>query len=89
VSDAHGSAMRHQRHYTIEQANAVRGWVAERVRWIRDARSSLMAQGAQASDAIAALDPDSGGSYPGGAIARALVELSRAAGELQAVDVVL
>ena len=31
--------MRHERHYTLEQANAVRGWVTERVTWIRDARN--------------------------------------------------
>jgi len=81
--------MRHQRHYTIEQANAVRGWVAERVRWIREARADLIAQGDRVTPAVSSLDPDSGGSYPGPAVARPLVELSRAAGELEAVDVVL
>jgi hypothetical protein len=81
--------VQHERHYTLEQASAVRGWVAERVGWIRDARAELVSLGALLSDAISALDPSSGGSYPGRAIARPLVELSRAMGELQAVDVVL
>ena len=36
---------RHHRHYTLEQAMAVRGWVAERVGWVRDAQARLMAMG--------------------------------------------
>jgi hypothetical protein len=81
--------MRHERHYTIDQANAVRGWVADRVQWIRDARASLVELGERAGDAVTSLDPDAGGSYPGREVARPLVELSRAVGELEAVDIVL
>ncbi|HWE08672.1 MAG TPA: DUF2203 domain-containing protein [Solirubrobacteraceae bacterium] len=81
--------MRHRRHYTLEQAMAVRSWVAERVDWVRAARARLVAMGPRAADAIAALDLDSGGAYPGREVARSLVELSRAAGELEAVDIVL
>jgi hypothetical protein len=81
--------MRHERHYSVEQANAVRGWVAERVQWIREARSRLVALGAHAGEAVAALDPQSGGSYPGPDVARSLVELSRAVAELQAVEVMV
>jgi hypothetical protein len=81
--------MRHERHYTLEQANAVRPWVAERVHWIRDARARLVALGPRAGEAVAGLDPQSGGSFPGREVARSLVELSRAVGELEAVEVVL
>jgi hypothetical protein len=81
--------MPHQRHYTLEQAMAVRGWVAERVGWVRAARARLVSLGAQATEAIAMLDLQSGGAYPGREVARSLVELSRAAGELEAVDIVL
>ncbi len=81
--------MRHERHYTLEQANAVRGWVSERVSWIRDARAQLVAMGGRAGAAVQALDLSDGGSYPGREVARALVELSRAIAELEAVDVVL
>jgi hypothetical protein len=81
--------MRHERHYTLDQANAVRDWVAERVNSIRDARARLVSLGERAQEALAALDAAAGGSYPGRDVARALVELSRAAGELEAVDVVL
>jgi hypothetical protein len=80
---------RHHRHYTLEQAMAVRGWVTERVGWVRDAQARLMALGTEATDAIDALDAASGGAYPGREIARALVEISRAVGELDAVDIVL
>ena len=81
--------VRHSRHYTLEQAMAVRGWVAARVRWVRDAQARLVALGPRAAEAIAGLDPSLGGAYPGREIARSLVELSRASGELEAVDIVL
>jgi hypothetical protein len=81
--------MRHQRHYTLEQANAVRQWVAERLGWIRDARARLVAMGGGLQETIDSLEPEAGGSYPGRDVAVALVELSRAVGELEAVDIVL
>lgn len=81
--------MRHDRHYSLEQASAARAWVAARVNWIRDAQATLVALGPRASEAIEALDVDSGGAYPGLEVARALVELSRAVGELDAVEVVV
>lgn len=81
--------MLHTRHYTLEQAMAVRGWVAERVGWARAARARLVALGPAALDRIAGLDETVGGAYPGREIARSLVELSRAAGELEAVEIVL
>ena len=86
---APAQGVRHQRHYTLEQATAVRGWVAERVRRVRDAQARLVALGPEISPAIEALDPDLGGAYPGREIARPLVEISRAAGELDAVEIVL
>jgi hypothetical protein len=79
----------HERHYTLTEANAARAWVAERVGWIRAAHARLVALGPRAGAAIEALDPDAGGSYPGRDVARSLVELSRALGELEAVEVVL
>ena len=81
--------MHHEHHYTLEQASAVMAWVAERVGWVRDAHAQLVALGSEAADAVAALDERSGGGYPGRETARALVELSRAVGELDAVDIVL
>lgn len=80
---------RHDRHYTLEQAMAVRGWVAERVRLVREAQARLMALGSAATDAIDALEQESGGAYPGRDVARGLVEISRAVGELDAVEIVV
>src|SRR5947209_4550784 len=81
--------MRHQRHYTLEQANAVKSWVADRVCSIRRWQESLVELGAHARAGIASLDPQTGGSYPGRDVATALVSLSRALNELDAVDVVV
>jgi hypothetical protein len=68
---------------------AVRGWVAERVRRVRDAQARLMALGPEVTDAMERLDADVGGTYPGRDVARSLVEISRAVGELEAVEIVL
>ena len=81
--------MRHERHYTLEQANGVRRWVAERVGWIRAAQEELAALGADGLAALDSLNEQAGGSYPTREGARPLVELSRAVGELEAVDIVL
>jgi hypothetical protein len=81
--------MRHQRHYTIEQASAVRGWVAERVHRIQDARAILVSRGPETSEALAQLDAGAGGTSPGRDIARPLVLLSLTLSELEAVDIVL
>jgi hypothetical protein len=81
--------MQHERHYTLAEASAARAWVAERVSWVRDARARLVALGPRVGDALEALPANAGGAYPGRDVARSLVELSRAVGELEAVDIVL
>ena len=68
---------------------AVRGWVAERVGWVRDAQARLMAMGSARDRRDRRARSRVGGAYPGREVARALVELSRAVGELEAVDIVL
>ena len=77
----------HERHYTVEQANAARPWVAERVDRIQDALEELRRR--ESIDAFDQLDAESGGSYPGRSIARAVLEILWAASELQAMDIVL
>lgn len=81
--------MRHTHHYTVPQANAVRAWVAERVEWVRDARTALRALGPSVVEQVEALHPEAGGSYPSREVARPLVVLSRAVAELERVDIVL
>jgi hypothetical protein len=77
----------HERHYTVEQANAARPWVGERVGRIRAGLDQLRLPASQA--AFDALDEAAGGSYPGREIARPVLEILWAASELQAMDIVL
>lgn len=81
--------MLHEHHYTREQASALRDWVTKRVWQIREAHEVLGGLGESARTSIAALDPLLGGTYPGRALAQALVQLSRAATELDAADIVV
>jgi hypothetical protein len=77
----------HVRHYTVEQANAALPWVSERLVRIRDALGELLSD--EATAAFELIDTADGGGYPGQAVAAATLRLLTAAGELQAVDVVL
>jgi hypothetical protein len=77
----------HERHYTVEQANAARPWVGERVVRIQAALQELRRPASQESLEI--LDATDGGGYPGRHIARAVLDILWAATELEAVDVVL
>jgi hypothetical protein len=79
--------MRHERHYTLEEARALRGWVAARVELARGAIAVLGS--AEARAALAALDVSSGGAWPGRAVAQATLDLQRAIAELQAEDIVV
>jgi hypothetical protein len=83
------ATMRHRRHYTLQQAMAARDWVAQRVGWVREAHASLEVMGASGLESIESLDLTTGGAYPGREVAHSLVQLSRAAGELDAMDIVV
>ena len=77
----------HERHYTVEQANAALPWVAERLQQIRDALG-VLEQPAQMR-ALEGLDTVAGGAYPGREAATALLAVMRAATQLEALDIVL
>jgi hypothetical protein len=77
----------HARHYTLDQANAALEWVAERIERLRAAREQLSDEEARAALGEAA--PSNGGGQPGRVVSEAFLELQRALGELQAMDVVL
>jgi hypothetical protein len=79
--------MRHERHYTLEEARGLREWVAALVRRAQRALDELTGPRAQA--AFDALDPATGGGWPGADVARAVLELQRAVGELGAADIVV
>lgn len=77
----------HERHYTVEQAEAARPWVSERVEQIRDALLQLRSPSARA--ALDDLDAAAGGSWPGREVATAVLALLTAAEQLEAMDIVL
>jgi hypothetical protein len=77
----------HARHYTVEQANAALEWVSERIERLRAARVQLSDE--EARDALGEAAPSNGGGQPGKVVSEAFLELQRALGELQAMDVVL
>jgi hypothetical protein len=85
VDDA--EELSHERHYTVEQANAARPWVGERVVRIRERLQQLRSPDSRA--ALDELEEIAGGSYPGREIARAVLDILWAASELQAMDIVL
>ena len=78
--------MRHERHYTLEQATAALGWVSERLERMRDARERLNDE--EAREALSEAGPSNGGGEPGRVISEAFLELRGALVELQAMEVV-
>jgi hypothetical protein len=79
--------MRHRRHYTLEEARALRGWVADRVRLARSGFEVLARPESRA--ALGEIDAKDGGSWPGRTVARAVLDVQRAVGEMQAADIVV
>lgn len=79
--------MRHERHYTIEQANAAIGWVRERIERMRTAREQLGDEEARAALSEAA--PGNGGGEPGMVVSEAFLDLRNALLELHEMDIVL
>jgi hypothetical protein len=77
----------HARHYTVDQANAALEWVTERLERLRAARVQLSDE--EARTALGEAAPSNGGGEPGRVVSEAFLELQRALGELQAMEVVL
>jgi hypothetical protein len=79
--------VRHDRHYSVEQANAAIGWVRERIARMRAAREQLGDEEARAALSDAA--PTNGGGAPGLVISEAFLALQGALRDLQEMEVVL
>jgi hypothetical protein len=77
----------HERHYTLEQANAALDWVVERLERLRSARTQLSDD--EAREALTEAAPGDGGGSPGRVVSEAFLQLRAALTELQAMDVVL
>ena len=79
--------MRHERHYTLEQANAALGWVGERLHRLRAAHERLTDGEARA--ALGAAAPTNGGGAPGLVVSDGFLALQSALRELQEMEIVL
>jgi hypothetical protein len=79
--------MRHERHYTLDQANAALPWVVERLERLRSARDGFADEDAR--EALGDATPGNGGGEPGRVVSEAFLELRSAASELDAVDVLV
>lgn len=74
------TAVRHRRHYTIEEARAELPWVAERLVAMRGARERLT--DADARQALAGGSPSNGGGRLGKRVGEAFLELQAGVTEL-------
>jgi hypothetical protein len=79
--------VRHERHYSVEQANAALGWVGERLERLRAAHERLTDEEARA--ALGAAAPTNGGGAPGLVVSDGFLALQSALRELQKMEIVL
>jgi hypothetical protein len=79
--------VRHQGHYTIEQARAMLPWVAERLLALRDARARLT--DSEARQALADGSPGNGGGSLGKQVGEAFADLQAGLAELAERDIVM
>ena len=79
--------MRHERHYSVEQANAALGWVAERLERLRSAHARLTDE--EAREALSEAAPTNGGGAPGTTVSHGFLGLQAALRELQEMEIVL
>ena len=79
--------MNHERHYTVDQANAALPFVVERLERLRSARLQL--EDEEAREALGEAAPVNGGGAPGRVVSEGFLGLQRAIGELQAMEIVL
>lgn len=79
--------MRHERHYTREEAAAARDWVAERLDVMRRARDRLLDD--EARDALSEASSGNGGGPPGRVVSEGFLALRAAAAELAAAGIVI
>lgn len=79
--------MRHDRHYTLEEARGLLPWVRDRLQTLRDARARLT--DAEAREALIGASGGNGGGEPGKVVGEAFVELRAGMAEFAERDIVL
>ena len=79
--------MRHERHYSVAQANAALDWVGERLEQLRSSHARLTDEEARA--ALSEATPTNGGGAPGTVVSEGFLGLQAALRELQEMEIVL
>jgi hypothetical protein len=79
--------MLHERHYTLDEANAALAWVESCLERLRSARSRLGDR--EAREALGEAAPGNGGGGPGRTVSEAFLELREALTALQEREIVL
>jgi len=79
--------LRHERHYSLEQANVALDWVGERLERLRSAHASLTDE--EAREALGEAAPRNGGGEPGTVVSEGFLGLQATLRELQAMEIVL
>jgi hypothetical protein len=79
--------VRHERHYTLDQANAALPWVRERIVRLREAQELLTEK--EAREALSHAAPGNGGGEPGQVVSEGFLELRAALAELAEMEIVL
>lgn len=79
--------MEHRRHYTVDQANALRTWVAGRIERLRAAHDLLLESEACAD--VAATAMVTGGGWPGPDHAAAAIEWNLGMEDLDRLEIVV
>ena len=79
--------MKHERHYTLDEANAALTWVGEAIVALRTAREGLSDE--EAREALAEAGPQNGGGDPGRVVSEAFLALRDALARLQVAEIVL
>jgi hypothetical protein len=77
----------HERHFTVEQANAALPWVRERLERLRSAHAQLGDEEARA--ALESAGPTNGGGEAGKVVSEGFIELREAFQELRGAGIVL
>jgi hypothetical protein len=79
--------VRHERHYTLEEARSLLPWVAELIIRMREARERLT--DAETREALAGASSGNGGGTHGRTVGEAFVELQSGVAALEERDIVL
>lgn len=79
--------MIHDRHFTVEEANAALRWVRPRIEELRTARDRLGDR--EAHEAMGEAAPSNGGGSHGRTISEGFLDVRRLLGEISAAGIVL